>query len=110
MLWWLLLAGHLLALYWPRIDLPGATPSGSDKFAHVLLFALPTIAALLALRRPWPVVTALAVHAPLSEWLQASVLPHRSGDPADAAADLLGVLVGAGVGWWLRARGPAAAR
>lgn len=98
-----LLAAHLLALYWPRVDVEGPV-SDTDKLAHLALFGAPALAAVLVLRRPWWMVAGLAVHAPVSEWLQASLLPDRSGDPADALADLLGVLLGAVVGWAIRRR------
>jgi VanZ family protein len=107
-----LLAAHLLALYWPRVDLAGMPPD-SDKLGHALLFGLPALAALLTLARRWAgvAVGALTVHAPVSEWLQAAVLPSRSGDLRDAVADLVGVLAGAVIGWaWARRleRGPPA--
>lgn len=72
----------------------GTPPTGSDKVAHVVLFAVPVGAAVLAFRRPWLTVCALAVHAPLSEWLQSRLLPGRSGDVGDVVADLLGVALG----------------
>ena len=83
---------HLAALYWPRVDLSGA-PQDSDKLAHVLLFAVPTVVGVLAVRRWWPAYL-LVLHAPLSEALQAGWLPGRSGTVADAVADLVGVALG----------------
>lgn len=80
---------HLLALYWPRVEIDGL-PRDSDKVVHVLLFAVPAYLGVLALGRWWPVLV-LAVHAPVSELLQARLLPGRSGTAADAAADLAGV-------------------
>jgi VanZ family protein len=96
---------HLLALYWPRLDLRGPG-TGTDKLAHVLLFAAPVLAAYAARvpRRAW-VVAAVAVHAPLSEWLQHAVLPNRSGDAWDAVADLAGVVLGVTLGVVGRRRG-----
>jgi VanZ family protein len=89
---------HVLALYWPRVGLQGPV-TWTDKVVHVLLFATPVLVAVAARvpRLPW-VVAALAAHAPLSEWLQHTVLPHRSGDPWDAVADLGGVVVGVTLG------------
>ena len=83
---------HLAALYWPRVDLSGA-PADSDKVAHVLLFGVPVFVGVLAVRRWWPAVL-LAVHAPLSEGVQAGWLPGRSSSVADAVADLVGVALG----------------
>ncbi|MEI2766723.1 MAG: VanZ family protein [Dermatophilaceae bacterium] len=80
--------GHLLALYWPR--LPVAGPPNGDKLAHVVVFAAPTLAGVLLARRWWP-AWIVALHAPVSELLQGSLLPGRSGDPLDLVADLVGV-------------------
>jgi VanZ family protein len=96
---------HLLALYWPRVGLQGPA-TWTDKVVHVLLFAAPVLAAHAA-RVPalsW-VVAAFAVHAPLSEWLQQSMLPNRSGDAWDAVADLAGVVLGVTLGVVGRRRG-----
>jgi VanZ family protein len=89
----ILVAVQLIALYWPRVDVQGPVP-WTDKVVHVLLFALPTAAGLLARLRPAYVVGALAVHAPVSELIQHYLLPHRSGDVGDAVADLSGVVLG----------------
>lgn len=88
-----LLAVQVAALYWPRVDLQGPV-SWSDKVVHGLLFLLPTVAGLLAGVRPAYLVGLLALHAPVSELVQHYVLPNRSGDPWDAVADLSGVVVG----------------
>ncbi|HMT89928.1 MAG TPA: hypothetical protein PKC73_09845 [Dermatophilaceae bacterium] len=49
-------------------------------------------------------VGGFAVHAPLSELVQAQFLPGRSGDPRDALFDVVGVGLGAVVGVLLRRR------
>ena len=41
------------------------------------------------------------MHAVLSEVVQAVFLPHRSGDPLDAVADLTGVALGVVVGGYV---------
>jgi VanZ family protein len=89
----LLALAHLAALYWPRVTVEGPV-AWTDKVVHVLLFALPAAAGLLAGLRPAYLLVPLALHAPLSEALQHFVLPNRSGDPWDALADLSGVVVG----------------
>jgi VanZ family protein len=89
----LLAVAHLAALYWPRVEIEGPV-AWTDKVAHVLLFALPTLAGLLAGVRPAYVVAAFALHAPVSELAQHYLLPHRSGDPWDALADAAGVVLG----------------
>ncbi|MEO6412486.1 MAG: VanZ family protein [Pedococcus sp.] len=88
-----LLAAHLAALYWPRVDVQGPV-TWTDKVVHVLLFLAPTVAGLLADLRPAYVVGLLALHAPVSELVQHYLLPNRSGDPWDAVADLSGVVLG----------------
>lgn len=93
MLFSVLVVVHLAALYWPRVEVQGPV-DWADKVAHVLLFAAPTLAGLLAGMRPAYVVGVLAVHAPVSELVQDHLLPNRSGDLGDSLADLAGVVLG----------------
>jgi len=65
-----------------------------DKLVHAAVFALPVLFGLLARLPPAPVVAVMALHAPVSEVVQATLLPQRSGDPWDAVADLVGVGLG----------------
>ena len=97
---------QLAVLYAPRTPTV-ETGLPLDKVAHVVVFAVPVVALVAAgLPRRW-VVMGMALHALLSEVLQAAVLPQRSGDPADVVADLVGVAIGA---WLARGRaGPFAA-
>lgn len=84
---------QLLVLYWPQPVGPEAPP-GLDKVAHAAVFAA---VALTGRAAGVPVVwlaVVLLVHAVLSEVLQESVLPARSGDPWDVAADVVGTVVG----------------
>ncbi|MGJ6979683.1 VanZ family protein [Aestuariimicrobium soli] len=91
-------AVHLAGLYWPRVELPGDAPN-TDKWVHLVAFGVPVALGWLRFRRHrWWLVAAFAAHGPLSELLQGTVLPHRSGDPLDAVADLVGVAVGVLVG------------
>lgn len=89
----LLVVVHLVVLYAP--DAGGAPPfPGADKVVHVATFASVALAGLGAgiAARWW--VSVVAAHAVVSELVQHWLLPHRSGDPADVVADLLGVAVG----------------
>jgi hypothetical protein len=98
------LAVQFLALYWPRVAVEQPF-SVADKAVHVLLFAAPAAAGLLAGLRPAYLLGLLALHAPVSELLQHTILPHRTGDPLDALADLVGVALGAAAGVvWARLR------
>jgi VanZ family protein len=86
----------VLVLYLPRT--PGVpAPPGTDLLVHAGVFGLVTWTARLAgLPVRW-VVAALLAHALLSEVVQETVLPARSGDPVDLVADVLGVAIGAGL-------------
>lgn len=91
----------LAALLWPGEDLPEVGLAGLDKAVHLLLFG----AWALALRfdwpglraRPWLLVLAVALFAPLTEGLQL-LAPQRSFDLLDAAADLCGAILAAAFG------------
>ncbi|UBH25392.1 VanZ family protein [Micrococcus porci] len=89
------LAAHLVVLYLPGDDVPavGFEVPGMDKAIHVATFGVPALLGVLLARRVWPAAV-LAVHAPLSEVLQAVQGLGRTGDPADAVADLAGVALG----------------
>jgi hypothetical protein len=101
-------AVNLVVLYWPRPVSDSGIPY-ADKVVHVAIFAVVAIAGLRA-RIPlaW-LVGLLAVHAVSSELVQHWFLVNRSGDPADVAADLVGVAVGVVVAWKLAARTAVAA-
>ncbi|MGL4175538.1 MAG: VanZ family protein [Dermatophilaceae bacterium] len=94
--WWLAatVVGQLLVLYVPRGVAPPSSLPGADKVVHTVVFLLPVLLALLSGFAVRAVLTVSAVHAVLSEVVQFSILPARSGDPWDVAADLLGVLCG----------------
>lgn len=105
---WVLLAVTLLlqgvVLYAPQA--PGESPFPSaDKVVHLVVFAAPAAVAVLGGISPRLVVGVLAAHAVLSEVVQATVLPGRSGDPLDVVADLVGIALGvAAVTLWRRFR------
>lgn len=87
---------QLAILYWPRVPGPPGLLDvpGLDKLVHLATFASVAWTGVRAGcgARWW--LPLLAVHAGVSEVLQATVLPHRSGDPWDVVADVAGVLVG----------------
>ena len=85
---------QLVVLYAPSAPSTGGAPL-VDKGVHLLVFLVPTVLALRVGLPPRRVVALLATHAVLSEVVQGAVLPHRSGDPLDAVADLVGVGLGA---------------
>jgi len=96
----LLLAVHVVVLYAP--DTGGApTVPGLDKVVHAATFGSVVLAGLRSglAARWW--VPVMAAHAVVSELVQHWVLPHRSGDPADVVADLVGVGLGVLAAWLL---------
>ena len=100
-------AVQLVVLYSPEGGGPALFPQ-ADKVVHRLGFLVPGGLAVVAGLRRWVVVAVFATQAVLSEVVQAVFLPHRSGDPLDALADLtgvaLGVLVGTMVLRWVASR------
>ena len=90
----LAVAAQLLILYWPVVTIEGPV-SWTDKVVHLLVFAVPTYAVGWALGALWLSVVAFALHAPVSELVQYTLLPGRSGDVWDAVLDLAGVGLGA---------------
>jgi VanZ family protein len=88
------LTAQLVALYAPRAPSTGSG-FGLDKVVHCLLFAAVVWTGRRAgLPAVW-VVVLCAIHAPVSELIQAHLLPHRDGTVGDALADLCGVALGA---------------
>jgi VanZ family protein len=96
-------AAHLVVLYLPGQDVPqtGFEVPGLDKAIHVVAFGVPTLAAVVLGRSAWWALP-FVVHAPVSEAVQATFVPHRSGDPWDVAADLVGVALAVVLAVWLR--------
>ena len=84
---------QLVVLYAPSAPSVPAFPN-VDKVVHVSVFLVPVLVALLAGMRPRVVVPVFAAHALLSEVMQHTLLPGRSGDPLDVVADLVGVALG----------------
>ena len=89
----LAVAVHLLGLYWPGSpDAPGFGFPGADKIAHVLLFAVPVWLLGRLTGRVRLIAGIFVAHAVASELIQHRFLPHRSGDPWDLVADLVGIV------------------
>jgi VanZ family protein len=94
---------NLVVLYWPRPVSQGGIPD-ADKIVHAAIFAVVAASGLRArLPLAW-VVGLLAAHAVTSELVQHWFLANRTGDPADVAADLVGVAVGVFIGLKLASR------
>ena len=81
-----------LVLYLPRVPAPPA-PHELDKLVHAAVFAAVAWTGLRAGVPTRPLMLALLANAVVSEVYQSLFLPHRSGDPLDATADAVGVLV-----------------
>jgi len=87
------LAVQLISLYSPEVP-AGPQIAGIDKVIHILIFAAPALAALMAGLSVLWVIGILAVHAPVSELIQHFALSGRSGDPFDMLADFAGIAIG----------------
>ena len=90
---------HLYGLYSPRQAAPDTGIPYADKAAHLLSFAM---VAWLGLRIGVParwLLSLLLANAVVSELVQHFLLPQRSGDPFDSVADLVGVGLGAWLGF-----------
>ena len=119
---WAALAGVALLAHFYELYRPDSPPSApwlpySDKFGHVLGFALPLLLVLVTLavraqsrgRRlsGTSVVVAAGVfgaHAVISEVIQGVFYRGRAGDPLDVLADAVGVMLGV-ITFQLLARG-----
>ncbi len=93
----LAVAVQLVVLYSPDGGGPALFPQ-ADKVVHLLVFFVPVALAVVAGFRRRVVAAVFATQAVLSEVVQATLLPHRSGDVLDALADLTGVALGVLVG------------
>ncbi len=105
MLWTLFaiaLVVHLLGLYLPGGTGGPAFFEGEDKLGHMAIFAV-VVAPALLLGFPARLVCVLAAaHAALSELIQHTLIPRRSGELLDFVADCVGVLVGVLIARWVR--------
>jgi VanZ family protein len=88
-------AVNLIVVFWPSV--PAGAPDlvpHADKLTHAAVFAAVAYAGRRARLPLVPLVLVLVVHAVASELVQQHLLPGRSGDLADSAADLAGVAGG----------------
>ncbi len=85
---------HLAVVYAPSANAPGAGIPHADKLVHMLIFAAVAWTGIRAGLPALPLGLALGAHAVASEVVQGALLPARSGDPWDTAADLVGVALG----------------
>ncbi|NHC45271.1 VanZ family protein [Motilibacter aurantiacus] len=85
---------QLVVVYTPSSGPGGGVPY-LDKAVHAAIFGL---VAWSGLRLRLPAAALLGVlgaHAVISEVLQGTLLPRRSGDVLDAVADVVGIALGA---------------
>jgi hypothetical protein len=88
---------NLVVLYYPRQVAQGGIPY-VDKAVHVAVFAA---VAYTGVRAGFPVrwlAGLLVLHAVTSELVQHFLLTARSGDVADAVADVVGIGLGLALG------------
>jgi VanZ family protein len=94
-LWWLAIVLAAAVELLPAMLLP-RIPSGSDKFEHVLGYALLAAAAVQVFERRalWRVGLGLALLGLLLEVAQGTLTATRSFDPGDELANCAGILLG----------------
>jgi VanZ family protein len=90
---------HLYGLYSPRQAGPQMNIPNIDKVAHLVLFGSVAYLGLRVGVRARLLLGLLVANAVVSELVQHFLLPNRSGDPFDSLADLVGVAVGAWLGF-----------
>lgn len=105
------LAVALLATHWPKLEL-GSVDSPVDKLAHAIGYGGLTALGLLAFprRRAWSIGLAMAALGIVDELTQAIPGLNRACDPADWAADLIGITIAIAYSVALRPVGAGAAR
>jgi VanZ family protein len=84
---------QLFVLYAPAGP-GGDPPAYADKVVHLAVFAAVAWTGRRAGIRSRPLLVALVAHAVVSELLQLTLLPGRSGDLLDVVADIVGAVVG----------------
>lgn len=88
------LAANLVVLYVPDPGTPSTSVPGLDKAVHLAVFLALTLAGLrVGLAKGW-FLAAVLTHAVVSEVVQATLLPARSGDLLDLVADAAGITLG----------------
>ncbi len=92
---------HLYGVYSPEQAGPQVTFPEADKLAHLFLFGSVAFLGLRVGVPPRWLLGALVANAVVSELIQHFLLPDRSGDPLDSVADLIGVALGAWLGFRL---------
>lgn len=83
----------MFAFFLPAPALPSGPPV-SDKFEHFAIFFLLAVTGRFAGHRTEALLVGLLGYAVVSEVLQAVLPIRRSGDPMDALADAVGVVLG----------------
>ena len=84
---------QLVVVYAPSSGPGGGVPY-LDKVVHAAIFGLVAWSGLRLRLPAAPLLGVLLAHAVVSEVLQATLLPRRSGDPLDCVADVVGVTLG----------------
>jgi VanZ family protein len=105
------LAFALLATHWPKLEF-GSVDSPVDKLAHAIGYGGLTALCLLAFpgRPAWTIGLAMAALGVVDELTQAIPGLNRACDPADWAADLMGITIALAYFAALRPVGAGAAR
>jgi VanZ family protein len=90
---------QLYGVYAPREPAPDTGIPMADKFAHLFLFGSVAFLGLMARVPARWLLAALVANAVCSEIAQHYLLPQRDGDVFDVLADVIGVALGAWLGF-----------
>ena len=94
LLFGLAVLAQLVVLYAPGTATDSFVLPHVDKVVHAAVFAAVVVAGRRMGLPLWPLAAVSVVQAVLSEAIQDTLVPARSGDPVDIVADLAGITLG----------------
>jgi VanZ family protein len=94
LLFGLAVLAQLVVLYAPGTATESFVLPHVDKVVHAAVFAAVVVAGRRMGLPLWPLAAVSVVQAVLSEAIQDTLVPARSGDPVDIVADLAGITLG----------------
>lgn len=104
---WCLVALIVALSLVPAPTMPPVTETYNDKIAHCLAYAvLMAWFAVIAPRASWWRLAGAVIGLGIALEFCQGLLPYRTASFADALANTLGVLIGAGIAWLAAARTP----
>lgn len=107
---WCLVALVVVLSLIPTPTVPPVTETVDDKIAHCLAYAVVMAwFAVVAPRTSWWRLAAAVIALGIALEFCQGLLPYRTASFADALANTLGVVIGAGIAWLVVTRMPSTA-